>query len=62
MENILEMLYNLPHGRIHRQDSAFVRTARIYIFAFLHGLRKQNKSEEKNGHHLAESVDFCDCI
>ena len=29
MENILEMLYNLPHGRIHRQDSAFVRTARI---------------------------------
>ena len=29
MENILEMLYNLPREKIHAQDSPFVRTARI---------------------------------
>lgn len=29
MENILEMLYDLPRGKIHGQDSPFVRTARI---------------------------------
>lgn len=31
MENILELLYDLPHGKIHGQDSAFVRTARIKV-------------------------------
>lgn len=29
MENILELLYDLPRGKIHEQDSPFVRTARI---------------------------------
>ncbi len=29
MENILEMLYDLPHEKVHGQDSPFVRTARI---------------------------------
>lgn len=29
MENILKMLYDLPSGKIHGQDSPFVRTARI---------------------------------
>lgn len=29
MENILEMLYDLPRGKIHEQDSAFVKMARI---------------------------------
>lgn len=29
MENILEMLCNLPREKIHAQDSPFVRTARI---------------------------------
>lgn len=28
MENILELLYSLPDGKIHGQDSAFVKTAR----------------------------------
>lgn len=29
MENILKMLYDLPHGKVHGQDSPFVRAARI---------------------------------
>lgn len=29
MENILELLYDLPRERIHEQDSPFVRAARI---------------------------------
>ena len=29
MENILEMLYNLPLGNTREKDSPFVRTARI---------------------------------
>ena len=29
MENILEMLYDLPRGKVHGQDSDFVRMARI---------------------------------
>ena len=29
MENILEVLYDLPRGKIHGPDSPFVRTARI---------------------------------
>ncbi len=29
MENILEMLYDLPREKVHEQDSPFVRTARI---------------------------------
>ena len=29
MENILELLYDLPRKRIHEQDSPFVRAARI---------------------------------
>ena len=29
MENILEMLYDLPRGKTHGPDSPFVRTARI---------------------------------
>ena len=29
MENILKMLYDLPHGKTHGPDSPFVRTARI---------------------------------
>lgn len=29
MENILEILYDLPCEKIHAQDSPFVRTARI---------------------------------
>ncbi len=29
MENILEMLYDLPREKVHGQDSPFVRTARI---------------------------------
>ena len=29
MENILELLYSLPDGKIHAQDSAFVKTARV---------------------------------
>ena len=29
METILELLYDLPRGKIHEQDSPFVRTARI---------------------------------
>lgn len=29
MENILELLYDLPSGKIHGQDSPFVRAARV---------------------------------
>lgn len=29
MENILELLYDLPQGKTHGQDSPFVRIARI---------------------------------
>ncbi len=29
MENILELLYDLPREKVHGQDSTFVRTARI---------------------------------
>ena len=29
MDNILELLYNLPRKRVHGQDSPFVRAARI---------------------------------
>lgn len=29
MENILEVLYDLPQGKTHGPDSPFVRTARI---------------------------------
>ena len=29
MENILEMLYDLPRGKVHGQDFDFVRMARI---------------------------------
>ena len=29
MENILELLYSLPDGKIHGQDSVFVKTARV---------------------------------
>ena len=29
MENILEMLYDLPRGKAHGPDSPFVKTARI---------------------------------
>ena len=29
MDNILELLYDLPRERIHEQDSPFVRAARI---------------------------------
>lgn len=29
MENILELLYDLPTGKTHEQDSPFVRTAKI---------------------------------
>ena len=29
MENILEMLYDLPREKVHGQDSDFVRTTRI---------------------------------
>ena len=29
MGNILEVLYDLPHEKVHGQDSPFVRTARI---------------------------------
>ena len=31
MENILELLYDLPSGKSHGQDSPFVRTARIKV-------------------------------
>ena len=31
MENILELLYDLPPGKTHGQDSPFVRTARIKV-------------------------------
>lgn len=29
MDNILELLYDMPGGKTHGQDSPFVRTARI---------------------------------
>lgn len=29
MENILELLYSLPDGKIYGQDSAFVKKARV---------------------------------
>ena len=29
MDNILEILYDLPRGKVHEQDSPFVRMARI---------------------------------
>ena len=29
MDNILELLYDLPRGKVHGQDSPFVRMARI---------------------------------
>jgi hypothetical protein len=31
MKNILELLYDMPRGKTHRQDSPFVRTARIKV-------------------------------
>lgn len=31
MENILELLYDMPDGKPHGQDSPFVRTARIKV-------------------------------
>lgn len=31
MENILELLYDMPQGQVHGQDSPFVRTARIKV-------------------------------
>lgn len=31
MENILELLYDMPRGKTHGQDSPFVRTARIKV-------------------------------
>jgi len=31
MDNILELLYDLPSGKTHGQDSPFVRTARIKV-------------------------------
>jgi len=31
MDNILELLYDMPCGKTHGQDSPFVRTARIKV-------------------------------
>jgi len=31
MENILELMYDMPSGKTHGQDSPFVRTARIKV-------------------------------
>ena len=31
MENILELMYDMPGGKTHGQDSPFVRTARIKV-------------------------------